>query len=92
MVAPRLSRSTIPVIADSDWLLGTVKWYNRRDGIGFAEIEGEKDVLLHIEVARRSGIVILSPAQKIWIRYYRGPRGLVATNIRPDDSISGATK
>jgi CspA family cold shock protein len=81
---PKTSRGTIRETADSDWLLATVKWYNRHDGIGFAAIEGEEDVLLHAEVARCSGIFTLSPAQKIWLRYYKGPRGLIAAYIRPD--------
>lgn len=81
---PYYDNSPAPVAATSDWTACFVKWFNRVRGFGFLVIgPGYDDVFVHMETMRRCSFTELLPGQVIDCRYGDGPRGLVATDLRP---------
>ncbi len=62
--------------------IGTVKWFNSEKGFGFIEVEGEKDVFVHLSAiqgndSRKS----LDEGQKVQFETEKGPKGLQATEV-----------
>lgn len=81
---PYYDNSPAPVEATSEWTACFVKWFNRVRGFGFLVIgPGYDDVFVHMETLRRCSFTELRPGQVIDCRYGDGPRGLVATDLRP---------
>ena len=59
-----------------------VKWFDKGKGFGFANTFGcDKDVFIHIEVLRRSGMADLQPGEALAIRVIEGGRGRMATEV-----------
>ena len=67
-----------------------VKWFDKGKGFGFANAFGDgRDVFVHIEVLRRSGLADLATGEAVGIRVMEGQRGLMAIEIVGWD-IAGA--
>jgi CspA family cold shock protein len=64
-----------------------VKWFNRLIGMGFlTRGEGTADILFHIKKLRGFDLAEVHPGTLVRVRYERGPKSLVAVDVRPGAS------
>jgi len=82
-------RTHVQVAATSGYEIAIVKWFNRVKGFGFlTRGEGTEDIFLHMETVRRYGMTELKPGDSVLVRYGGGPKGLMATEVRPLEAKS----
>jgi CspA family cold shock protein len=79
-------RTHVVVTPESDWERAMVKWFNRLDGFGFLTCPQTPDIFIHMETLRRCGFTELRPNQTVLVRYGKGPNGLIAAELKPDDA------
>jgi CspA family cold shock protein len=83
-------RTHVTVAPTSGLERAIVKWFNRLRGFGFlTRGEGTPDVFVHMETLRRYGITELRPGQTVLVRFGPGPKGMMATEVRPDGVTHG---
>ena len=83
------SRTHVQVTPTSGLVRATVKWFNRIRGFGFlTDGEDGEDIFVHMETLRRYGLTELRPGQDVMVRYGDGPKGRMASEVRP---IGGST-
>ena len=76
-------RTDTAVQPESDWVHAMVKAFNRARGYGFlTRGKGTQDIFVHAKTLRRCGVNALRPDQIVEVRYGRGPKGLVAVELR----------
>jgi CspA family cold shock protein len=82
-------RTHVQIAATSGYEIAIVKWFNRVKGFGFlTRGEGTEDIFLHMETVRRYGMTELKPGDSVLVRYGGGPKGLMATEVRPLEAKS----
>ncbi len=63
--------------------IGTVKWFNETKGFGFlTQAEGGEDVFCHQTAIQAQGFRTLQEGQAVEFEVKRGPKGLLAENVR----------
>lgn len=63
---------------------GTVKWFNDTKGFGFITPDnGGDDLFAHFSEIRSEGFKTLAEGQKVNFETKRGPKGMQASNIKP---------
>lgn len=62
--------------------LGTVKWFNDAKGYGFITQESGEEVFVHFNAIQAQGFKTLSEGDKVAFDVNRGPKGLLAANVR----------
>jgi CspA family cold shock protein len=86
------ARTHAQVTPSSGYEIAIVKWFNRVKGFGFlTRGEGTDDIFLHMETVRRYGLAELKPGDSVLVRYGDGPKGLMATEVRPLESAIPAS-
>jgi cold shock protein len=84
------SRAHAAVAPTSGLERAEVKWFNRLRGFGFlTRGEGTEDIFVHMETLRRHGLAELRPGQAVLVRFGPGPKGLMATEVRPENWTAG---
>lgn len=79
------------VIQSKPLLPARVKWFDKAKGFGFANLFGDaRDVFLHIEVIRQSGLADLQPGEAIALRVIEGRRGLMAVQVKAWEAAAQA--
>lgn len=85
--SPRPTSMLADITDVSDFQQAEVKWFNRVRGFGFVNVEQDgQDIFVHMEVLRKAGIETLVPGQFVLLRFGRGPKGLMATDVKRIDS------
>ena len=63
---------------------GVVKWFNDAKGFGFIrQDDGGEDVFCHHTAIQTSGFRRLTEGQAVEFEVKKGPKGLLAENVRP---------
>ena len=63
-------------------MTGVVKFFNDSRGWGIILINGSEDVFVHYSAIRGEGYRSLAPGQKVEFELEKGPKGLLAVDVR----------
>jgi CspA family cold shock protein len=63
-------------------LKGRVKWFDDRKGFGFIQQENGEDVFVHFSTIDGEGFRTLNDGELVSFEVIRGPKGLLARNVK----------
>ncbi|CAM5398471.1 Cold shock-like protein CspD OS=Stutzerimonas stutzeri OX=316 GN=cspD PE=4 SV=1 [Stutzerimonas stutzeri] len=73
-------------------LSGKVKWFNNAKGYGFIVADGgDEDLFAHYSAIQMEGYRTLKAGQAVMFNILQGPKGLHATEIRPQQVSAEVT-
>ena len=61
--------------------IGTVKWFNAKNGFGFISDEEGKDVFVHFSALQMDGFKVLEEGDKVEFEVVNGEKGPQAANV-----------
>ena len=67
----------------SEFITGTVKFFNNTKGFGFLEQPNGADVFVHFSAIIKDGYKSLEQGQQVRFTITGGEKGLQATNVSP---------
>ncbi len=75
-----------PIADQSSWEPAVIKWFNRRRGFGFAQLEDGQDVFVHARsLANR--FPDIRPGQQVVLRWGFGRHGMTAVEVRRSTAL-----
>lgn len=85
-IIPSEDTAALSVEAAGELKPAEVKWFNRAKGYGFlTQGPGTEDIFVHMETLRRSSLSELQPGQRVLVSYGKGPKGLLAAEVKLDN-------
>jgi CspA family cold shock protein len=86
---PDLADLDLAVIENSPLVAARIKWFDKAKGFGFANVFGcPKDVFVHMDVLRQSGLSDLAPGEAIAVKVIDGKRGRMAAEVHAWETVS----
>ena len=65
----------------SEYLQGTVKWFNDKKGYGFISPDEGEDVFVHHSAIQGHGFKTLTEGERVEFTVEQGKKGLAAANV-----------
>lgn len=85
---PDIAEFGIDQIASSPLVAARIKWFDKAKGFGFANAFGSpRDVFVHMDVLRKSGLSDLAPGEAIAMRIIDGKRGRMAAEVHAWETV-----
>lgn len=65
----------------SEYLEGTVKWFNDKKGYGFISPDEGEDIFVHYSAVQGNGFKTLAEGERVQFTIEQGKKGLAAANV-----------
>jgi CspA family cold shock protein len=87
-VLPDIAGFDLEQIASKPLVAARIKWFDKIKGFGFANVFGcPKDVFVHMDVLRQSGLSDLAPGEAVAVKVIDGKRGRMAAEVHAWETV-----